>query len=133
LIPYLNSQCYFGIEPNRWLVQHGINNEIGESQIQIKKPEFLFAASAQDWVGKHHFDLAIAQSIFSHAGGALLETWLGDASQLLTSRGALVATFLIGDADSTEKRWVYPDCVKYTVKTMESSAKRHGFSFQLLD
>ena len=133
LIPYLNSERYFGIEPNRWLVEHGITKEIGESQIQIKKPEFLFAVSAEDWIGKHHFDFAIAQSIFSHTGRELLETWLGDASQLLTSCGALVATFLIGEADSLERNWVYPGCVKYTVKTMEAGAKRYGFSFQVLD
>src|SRR4026208_1796303 len=33
LIPYLNKKKYFGFEPNDWLVQDGIKNEIGESLV----------------------------------------------------------------------------------------------------
>ncbi len=92
-IPYLNSKCYFGIEPDRWLVEQAIAKEIGDSQLRIKEPECLFADSAKSWVGRHYFDFAIAQSIFSHTGHGLLQNWLHDASRLLTYDGALVAIF----------------------------------------
>ena len=133
LIPYLNANCYFGIEPNRWLVEEGINKEIGEDQVRIKSPQFLFADSAETWIGKHGFDFAVAQSIFSHTGAQLLESWLRQASQLLTSSGALVATFLIGESDVPVMDWVYPECVLHTAKMMESSARRYGLKFQILD
>ena len=133
LIPYLNSRCYFGIEPNRWLVGQGIDKEVGESQVRIKEPEFLFAESAEAWVGTHLFDFIVAQSIFSHTGHELLDTWLRDASRLLTPSGALVATFLVDKMDTVEKGWVYPDCVKYKVKTMKAGAQRYGLDFQVLD
>jgi cyclopropane fatty-acyl-phospholipid synthase-like methyltransferase len=133
LIPYLNSQSYFGLEPNRWLVENGIEKEVGESQIRIKEPRFLYADSPDDWVGQHSFDFAVAQSIFSHTGKDLLEKWLSDASRLLSPSGALVATFMIADSDTLEKNWFYPGCVYYTVNTMEAAARRHGFGFQILD
>ena len=37
LIPYLASGHYFGIEPLPWLIQEGIDKEIGESMIRIKR------------------------------------------------------------------------------------------------
>lgn len=42
LIPYLNRGKYFGIEPNEWLVREGIQRELGESLLQIKRPTFFF-------------------------------------------------------------------------------------------
>jgi cyclopropane fatty-acyl-phospholipid synthase-like methyltransferase len=133
LIPYLNPHCYFGIEPNRWLVEEAIEKEVGQAQIGIKEAQFLFADSPQSWIGHHSFDFAIAQSIFSHTGRELLDNWLRDVSQMLTSSGALVATFMIDESDTSEKRWIYPDCVRYTLGTMAATAQRHGFTFQILD
>ena len=40
LIPYLASGHYFGIEPLPWLIQEGVDNEIGEAMIRIKRPQF---------------------------------------------------------------------------------------------
>src|SRR5216684_432299 len=45
LIPYLNKEKYFGLEPNEWLVQEGIRNEIGETLVRIKRPRFFFSDS----------------------------------------------------------------------------------------
>src|SRR4029450_11413927 len=36
LIPYLNAGNYTGIEPNKWLIQAGIRQEVGQDQIRIK-------------------------------------------------------------------------------------------------
>jgi cyclopropane fatty-acyl-phospholipid synthase-like methyltransferase len=133
LIPYLNAKGYFGIEPNKWLVEEGIAKEVGETQIRLKEAQFLIADSPQSWIGQHSFDFAIAQSIFSHTGQKLLEQWLRDTRVLLNSSGALVATFVIGECDTAEKGWVYPNCVGYTPETMASCAQRNGFNFRILD
>jgi len=42
LIPYLNRGNYFGVEPNKWLVDEGISRELGETLVQIKRPTFFF-------------------------------------------------------------------------------------------
>src|SRR5436305_7852432 len=66
LIPYLNRGKYFGVEPNKWLVDEGIRRELGETLVEIKRPTFFFSDSP-DTVSqaKVAFDFALAQSIFS--------------------------------------------------------------------
>src|SRR3989304_6985913 len=64
LVPYLNVGNYVGIEPNKWLVDDGIQREIGQDQIRIKQPQFYFSDSAIDLSSHERFDFAIAQSIF---------------------------------------------------------------------
>ena len=80
-----------------------------------------------------HFDFAIAQSIFSHCGHSLLDQHLGDISEILKPSGALLATFLIGEAETDQQNWVYPGCVLFRLATMEAAARRNGFRFYLLD
>lgn len=132
-IPYLNQGCYFGVEPNKWLVDKGIKNEVGKSQIKIKKPRFIYSGSLSelgDYIGA---DFAVAQSIFSHCGLDLIDGWLKDCSSHLNDSGVLLATFLTDDEDFVGKGWIYPGCVNYKVSTMSDLARSHGFNFQMLD
>src|SRR5881275_886543 len=110
LIPYLNRGKYFGVEPNKWLVDEGIRRELGETLVEIKRPTFFFSDSP-DTVSqaKVAFDFALAQSIFSHCGLDLIKAWLSAISRSLAKDGALVATFLIGKEDSARAGWIYPE------------------------
>src|SRR5689334_4713646 len=47
LIPYLNRAKYFGVEPNKWLVEEGIRRELGQSLVDVKRPTFLFTSSPE--------------------------------------------------------------------------------------
>ena len=38
-IPYLRPERYFGVEPNRWLVEKGIEHELGRDLITIKRDD----------------------------------------------------------------------------------------------
>src|SRR5947209_8507870 len=38
LLPYLLAGNYYGIEPNAWLIEDAITNEVGDDQIRLKKP-----------------------------------------------------------------------------------------------
>src|SRR3989337_118664 len=74
LVPYLNVGNYVGIEPNKWLVDDGIQREIGQDQIRIKQPQFYFSDSAIDLAPDERFDFAIAihlQSLRARLGGAM--------------------------------------------------------------
>ena len=74
LIPYLNRGKYFGVEPNEWLVEAGIEHELGEDVVQIKRPTFFFSDSPETVAqAKVSFDFALAQSIFSHCGLDLIK------------------------------------------------------------
>jgi cyclopropane fatty-acyl-phospholipid synthase-like methyltransferase len=134
LIPYLNRGKYFGIEPNKWLVEEGINREIGEVLVQIKHPTFLFTDSPDVVTkAKISFDFAVAQSIFSHCGLDLIRGWLSAVSRSLAQDGALVATFLPGEEDSPRAGWIYPECVNYRPATLERAAAEANLRFEILD
>ncbi len=133
-IPYLNAGNYTGIEPNRWLVEEGIQREIGTDIVRIKQPTFFFSDSPSALEGgRFKFDFAVAQSIFSHCGRDLIRTWLSGISRFLAPTGALLATFLLADQDSDETGWIYPGCVGFTLQTLTRAASDADFTFQVLD
>src|SRR3990172_12495843 len=39
-IPYLLPGHYFGIEPEQWLIEDGIKNELGPDILRVKRPVF---------------------------------------------------------------------------------------------
>ena len=130
LIPYLNRCGYTGLEPNEWLVREGIANEVGQDQINIKQPHFVFASAARELIDQSRlYDYVLAQSIFSHSGHDLLDQWLGECAELLNDSGALLATFIASEADTDRLGWIYPDCVGFTPATVEGLAIRHGLEF----
>ena len=45
----------------------------------------------------------------------------------------LVATFLIGEEDSAQTGWIYPECVNYRPATLEREAKDVNLRFEILD
>lgn len=133
LIPYLNPKHYFGVEPNKWLVEDGIVNEIGKDLVMIKKPTFSFRASMEEFREPLNLDYAIAQSIFSHCGKDLIEGWLSQISFNLKDDGALVATFLVDNKDYDGCGWVYPGCVYYRPQAMAEMASKFDLNFSVLD
>jgi hypothetical protein len=133
LIPYLNPGGYFGVEPNKWLVEAGIENEIGRDLVRLKSPTLAFGTSLEEFKTPPKIDYAIAQSIFSHAGQDILTGWLSQISGHLSDTGALLATFVTGDKDYAENGWVYPGCVTYRPETMAQIASKFDFGFEVID
>lgn len=93
LIPYLRPGHYFGVEPERWLVEEGIERELGRGILEAKRPSFRFAAdfSLQGFDTK--FDFVIAQSVFSHTFPNLLRLGLGNIANCLGPSGKLFFTW----------------------------------------
>jgi SAM-dependent methyltransferase len=95
LIPYLAPGNYYGLEPNRWLVDEGIAKELGPSAIELKAPHF---ASNDDFdlsAFGVQFDFVLAQSIFSHTFADLTAQAFRSIRASLTPDGLLVATYFV--------------------------------------
>lgn len=134
LIPYLNRERYFGVEPNEWLVEEGIKREIGEALLDIKRPTFFFSDSPAVLARTDmSFDFVLAQSIFSHCGIDLIGDWISGISRSLTPSGVLLATFLPAEKDDTRMGWVYPECVSYRPATLKRIAAEANLRFEILD
>lgn len=134
LIPYLNPGGYTGLEPLEQLVTDGIENEVGQAQIDIKQPCFIYSDNASDLLSAaNRFDYVLAQSIFSHCGPDLFNKWLSEVAELLADGGILLATFVPGEEDNQKTGWIYPDCVAYTLEMVSWLAEQSGLKFVPLD
>jgi hypothetical protein len=102
-IPFLLPGRYHGIEPEQWLIDEGIRNELGKDIIEVKKPVFMnddnFTLSA---FGKK-FDYILAHS------------------------------FAKGNDDYSGDEWVYPGFVKYTEAHMRTLFEEQGLSSTILN
>lgn len=133
LIPYLNRGGYVGIEPQGWLVQEGVEREIGADLVRIKAPVFHIADSTAGLPPAAPFDFALAQSVFSHTGTDLLERWMREIAALLAPAGVLAATYLPAAKDSRATGWIYPGCVCYRPATLQAVARSCGLTALDLD
>jgi hypothetical protein len=114
-------------------VDEGLAQELGREIVALKKPQFFCTDSVAQMGQIEKFDFAMAQSIFSHCGPDLLQQHLTDIFAALSPTGALLATFVKGEASSGELGWVYPGCVTYTEQSMAQAANACGYEFVMLD
>lgn len=132
-IPYLRRQRYFGLEPNKWLVQRGVETEIGADQIDIKRPTFAHNDDFDLGVFGRTFDYILAQSIFSHTGKSQLDVCLKSVQRVLEPGGLLVATFVERSDDLFEDHWVYPGLNQFCWKTMTNLCEANGLVGRKVD
>ena len=132
LISYLERGNYYGIEPNKWLIEEAIKDQLGSSIIEIKKPSFDHNSEFDTHVFNSKFDYIIAQSIFSHTGLDLLEIALKNIKTSLTPSGVALVTFIKGEHDFEGSGWVYPGCVEFTQSTILSFVKKIGLQVKEL-
>lgn len=124
LIPYLRPGRYFGIEPLEWLVKKGIDEELGQSAIDIKKPTFLHDDNFTLTAFNRTFDFLIAQSIFSHTSQAQLRRCLSEAAKVMTPSSIFAATFFEGTTNYEGDRWVAH--ADYTMDKMRELVEEQG-------
>jgi tetratricopeptide (TPR) repeat protein/SAM-dependent methyltransferase len=118
LINYLESDNYYAIEPNKWLIDDAINEQLGSSIIDIKKPKFDHNSDFNTQVFNTQFDFIIAQSIFSHTGEDLIKIAFNNIQRSLTDDGIALVTFIKGEQNFAGNGWIYPDCVEFTESTI---------------
>lgn len=130
-IPYLREGCYFGIEPLPWLIKEGINNELGEEIIRLKKPTFSnvddFTLSTFDT----QFDFIIAQSIFSHATQAQISKCMAEARKVMKPDAVFAASFFEGTENYTGNTWTAK--AEYTMERMRELVEEQGLVFRQID
>ena len=144
-ISYLDEGRYFGIEPNKWLIEEAVQHQLGRDLVHIKKPRFDHNPDFRTDVFEEKFDFIIAQSIFSHAGADLISATLRNFKGSLKPGGIVAATFVdehslqprrrkslksreIIARDFDGKGWVYPQCVNFRGSTVQKMAADAGLN-----
>lgn len=117
LIPYLRPERYFAIEPNKWLIDDGIRQELGEDAVALKRPSFSYDEHFDCTVFGRKFDFIMAQSIVTHCAPDLFQKLMNSFAEALEADGLALFSYC-GSAESMEhlesEGWVYPECVVYT-------------------
>jgi SAM-dependent methyltransferase len=106
LIPYLRPGRYFGIEPERWLVEEGIGRELGQDILEAKRPSFRFVDDFSASSFGVTFDFVLAQSVLSHTYPDLAAKALDEVARVLAPEGVLFATFIEGEWTPKGSGWV---------------------------
>lgn len=132
-IPYLRPGHYFGIEPNRWLVEEGIERELGDDIARVKQPTFRFAEDFSLDAFGVDFDFAVAQSVFSHTYPDLTLTGLRGIGRALAPEGMLFATFVEEESEAEGSGWLYPGVVPYTWEKVQSLVEESGLVARHID
>ena len=92
-IRFLERGHYQGIEKEKWLVQAGVAQELGEELNRAKAPELVISAEFEFSRFSHQADFALAQSLFTHLPQSLIEKCLTKLRTHMVPRGVLYATF----------------------------------------
>lgn len=136
LIPYMNRGNYFGFDPNEWLIQDAILNEIGDDLIKIKQPIFEYDAACLSKSFKRSFDYILAHSIFTHTGEDKLRDSLQCFSDMTKNSGIIAATFFFEDKVNNDGRqysgWIYPGCTHFNHDFILELFSEYGFYGALL-
>jgi SAM-dependent methyltransferase len=125
-ICYLDKGKYFGIEPNKWLIDDAIDNQIGRDMVSIKVPQFDHNGDFKTDIFNMQFDFILAQSIFTHSGRDIIKKAFKNFKESLKPDGIIAVTFQEGRPDFGGNGWVYPDCVSYRVSTIKHFAEEAG-------
>lgn len=137
LIPYLRPGGYFGIEPEKWLVEEGIEKEMGRGILETKRPSFRFVTDFSLNGFGTEFDFVIAQSVFSHTLPDLLRLGLRNIAGSLSPSGMLLATWneaspgaggprLGPEGEVFPNGWIRKGIYDYPWEEMQESLRQGG-------
>lgn len=125
-LSYLRPGRYYGIEPNGWLIDDAIENELGREFIDLRNPQFSGSSNFELSDFGVSFDYVLAQSILTHTGRAQLEACLKAVSNVLLPDGIFAASFNSTGSDHKGNEWVYPEFVSYTPDFIMDLAMKCG-------
>ncbi len=141
LMQYLMPDRYIGIEPNEWLWQTVIRDEVGSDVVSIKRPKFFNESDfSLHGIDEISIDFIVAQSVYSHAGFDKFSCSLIAAARVIKPNGQFLFTVLSEGAPgfgSWESGtgvagWVYPQCVTYPEQVVVEACREVGLYAQKL-
>ena len=133
LMMYLQPEHYFGIEPEEWLVDAGIEFEVGNDFIDLKKPcIFLDGDANLSWFNVK-FDYILAHSILFHANLDWIKKCFSEVKKVLKPNGVFLSNVKFSDRDDVGTEWNYPTDRRYQRETLEKLLGEAGLKMKVLD
>ena len=92
-IRYLNRGCYLGMEMQEWLLQAGVQLELGLGVYEVKKPELVVSAEFDFDLFTKKPTIGLAQSLFTHLTGDEVVLCLQKLAKVVDPGFVLWSTF----------------------------------------
>ena len=92
-INFLESGNYFGIEPNKAMLNSGLNNLFTTDFLDIKRPKFSHTDDFDLSVFDVRFDFVVARSIWSHASPIQIESMIESFALNSSDDGVLLVSY----------------------------------------
>lgn len=92
-IPYLERGHYMGIDKEKVLLRRGIEEELGRTLYDLKRPRLVVSSSFDFERFDHRPDFALAQSLFTHLTDEDIRLCLRRLRPVMPEDGRFYATF----------------------------------------
>lgn len=133
LIFYLEKNNYFGIEPEKWLIEECIKNRLTDKFIEDKGVSLDYNSDFNLEVFNTEFDWVLANSIFIHATSEQVKKCIIQAKKVLKPGGKFLFNFIIGKTDNDSLNWSYPSSIKYSLDFILTLLEDNEFNFKQVD
>jgi hypothetical protein len=94
IIPFLEEECYFGIEPNIEMMRFGTDVLLQPSLLEQKKPHFDHNSDFDFSVFQQKFDFFVARSIWTHASRKQIEVCLDNFVKSRNKNGKMLVSYI---------------------------------------
>lgn len=125
LIQYLDRGNYYGIEPDKKLVEEGVKNNHLAQLIEAKTPRLRYSNGCDMDYFNVKFDYIIAYSIFTHMPVGQIEQSLMSAYRAMHKEAVFLATYFEGKRNNDLKDWT-GNGVFYTPRFMLGMIRKAG-------
>ena len=129
LIHYLEKNNYYGIEPEKWLIDEVVNNLLTEKYIKDKGCQFNYNSDFDLDCFNTQFDFILANSIFIHASKSQIEKCIENVKNVLKPGGIFIFNFIIG-VDNINETWTYPSHVKYSICYITELLEKYNYDYK---
>jgi len=102
LIHFLDQNCYYGIEPDKAMVDAGLNILLEPGQAEIKQPRFDENEQFDFAVFDQQFDYVVARAIWIHASKAQIQTMLDEFVNVSTPSSVFLASYFPATRDEDD-------------------------------
>jgi hypothetical protein len=136
LIHFLNSGCYFGIEPHKGRLEMGVNIILEPEVLQAKRPQFDTNSQFDTSVFGTTFDFFLAYSIWTHASKRQIQSMLDSFLRDSTDDGIFLTSYLPAswkNRDYKDDRWNgtshesdVPGCIYHSRRWIENECNRRA-------
>jgi len=136
LIHFLDSGCYFGIEPHKDRLEMGVNIILEPEVLKAKRPQFDTNPHFDTSVFGEKFDFFLAYSIWTHASKRQIQTMLDSFMRDSTKEGIFLTSYLPasrrnpdyqGDGwNGTSHESDVPGCIYHSGRWIKAECDRRG-------